>query len=95
MVSCSDDVRHMTDESSTTIHRGRRVVCRGPNRANLQPQLQGNTPLPQPPVEPTYESLPLASSNEMKGTPKGLLWRNCLVKMRNHLQIYAILDLFS
>ncbi|VEL34437.1 unnamed protein product [Protopolystoma xenopodis] len=44
MVSCSDDVRHMTDESSARIHRGRRAVRRGPIRTNLRPPLQGNPP---------------------------------------------------
>ncbi|VEL12314.1 unnamed protein product [Protopolystoma xenopodis] len=68
MVSCSDEVRHMTEESLATIHRGRRAVRRGPIRTYLQAKLQGN-PL-QPPVEPTYESLPLASSIEMKGISK-------------------------
>ncbi|VEL09804.1 unnamed protein product [Protopolystoma xenopodis] len=34
---------------------------RGPMRTNLQPQHQDNAS--QPPVEPTYESLLLASSN--------------------------------
>ncbi|VEL08965.1 unnamed protein product [Protopolystoma xenopodis] len=42
MVFCSDDVRHMTDESSASIYRGCRAVRRGPIRTNLQPQLQGN-----------------------------------------------------
>ncbi|VEL07854.1 unnamed protein product [Protopolystoma xenopodis] len=42
MVSCSDDVRHMTDESSARIHQGRRAVRRGSIRTNLQPQLQGD-----------------------------------------------------
>ncbi|VEL08120.1 unnamed protein product [Protopolystoma xenopodis] len=67
MVSCSDDVRHMTDVSSARILRGRRMVHRGPIRINLQLQLQGNPP--QHPVELSYESLKLASLNEMKGTP--------------------------
>ncbi|VEL08022.1 unnamed protein product [Protopolystoma xenopodis] len=42
MFSCPDDVRHMTDASSASIHRSRRAVCRGPIRTNLQPQLQCN-----------------------------------------------------
>ncbi|VEL26020.1 unnamed protein product [Protopolystoma xenopodis] len=67
MVSCSDDVLHMTDESSARIYRGRRAVRRGPVRTNLQPQLQCNPPQPQ--VEPAYESLPFASSSEMNGIP--------------------------
>ncbi|VEL07893.1 unnamed protein product [Protopolystoma xenopodis] len=63
MLSCSDDVRHMTEENSARIRRGRRAVRREPLRTNLQPLLQGNPP--QPPVEPTYESIPLASPNEI------------------------------
>ncbi|VEL23298.1 unnamed protein product [Protopolystoma xenopodis] len=67
LISWCDDARHITDESSARIHRGHRPVRRGSIRTNLQPQLQVNPP--QPPVEPTYEFLPLASSNEIKGTP--------------------------
>ncbi|VEL19472.1 unnamed protein product [Protopolystoma xenopodis] len=67
MMSCPDDVRPVTEESSARIHLGRRAARRGPIRVNLQLQLQGNPP--KPPVEPTYEYLPLASPNEMKGTP--------------------------
>ncbi|VEL33697.1 unnamed protein product [Protopolystoma xenopodis] len=69
-MSCSDDVRHMTDGNSARILRGRMAVRRGPIRTNRQPQLQGNPP--QPPVEPTYESIPLASANERKGTPSSV-----------------------
>ncbi|VEL34331.1 unnamed protein product [Protopolystoma xenopodis] len=43
MVSCFDDVCHMTDESSATSHRDRRARRRRPIRTNLQPQLQGNS----------------------------------------------------
>ncbi|VEL09353.1 unnamed protein product [Protopolystoma xenopodis] len=39
MVSCSDDVHHMTDYISARIHRSHRAVC-----TNLQPQGQGNPP---------------------------------------------------
>ncbi|VEL17241.1 unnamed protein product [Protopolystoma xenopodis] len=67
MVSCSDDAHHMTDEGSARIHRGRKAVRRG-----LFVQIYNHsfkaTPL-QPPMKKTYKSLPLASSNEMKGTP--------------------------
>ncbi|VEL12709.1 unnamed protein product [Protopolystoma xenopodis] len=42
MVSCSDDVRDMTDESSAMVHQGRNVVRRGHNHTNLKPQFQGN-----------------------------------------------------
>ncbi|VEL22587.1 unnamed protein product [Protopolystoma xenopodis] len=66
MVSCSDDVRHMTDESSAKIDRGRRAMRRGPTRTNIQQQLQGNPP---PASGGTHESFPLTSSNETKGTP--------------------------
>ncbi|VEL18635.1 unnamed protein product [Protopolystoma xenopodis] len=68
MVFCSDDVRHMANEKSARIHRVRRAERRVPISTNLQRQLQGN-PL-QSPVEPTYEFLPLASSNEMKAIPR-------------------------
>ncbi|VEL29763.1 unnamed protein product, partial [Protopolystoma xenopodis] len=44
MVSCSDDARNMTEESSARVHRGRRAVIRGLVRTNLQSQLQGNPP---------------------------------------------------
>ncbi|VEL14086.1 unnamed protein product [Protopolystoma xenopodis] len=44
MVSCSDDVRRMTDESSARINRGRMAMRRGPIRTNPQSQLQGNPP---------------------------------------------------
>ncbi|VEL40687.1 unnamed protein product [Protopolystoma xenopodis] len=71
MVSCSDDVHHMTNESSAMIHLGHKAVGRKRICTNLQLQLQSNPP--KPPVEPTYESLPLASSDEMKGTPTGQL----------------------
>ncbi|VEL19958.1 unnamed protein product [Protopolystoma xenopodis] len=64
MVYCFDDVNHMTNEGSARIHWGRIAVLREPIRAKLQSQLQGNPP--QLLVEPTYESLPLASSHEMK-----------------------------
>ncbi|VEL11338.1 unnamed protein product [Protopolystoma xenopodis] len=63
MVSRFDDVRHMADESSARIHRGRRPVRRAPIRTNLKAIAM------QLPVRPTYESLPLASSDEMKCTP--------------------------
>ncbi|VEL22169.1 unnamed protein product [Protopolystoma xenopodis] len=36
VASCSDDIRHMTDERSARIHRGRRAVRRRPNYTNLQ-----------------------------------------------------------
>ncbi|VEL20474.1 unnamed protein product [Protopolystoma xenopodis] len=42
MSFCSDDVHRMTVKSSARIHRGRRVVHRGPIRANLQYPPQGN-----------------------------------------------------
>ncbi|VEL39887.1 unnamed protein product [Protopolystoma xenopodis] len=42
MVSCFDDVRRMTDESSASIHRDREALRRGSIRTNLQPQLQDN-----------------------------------------------------
>ncbi|VEL20461.1 unnamed protein product [Protopolystoma xenopodis] len=41
---CSGGVHHMADESSANIHRGRRAVCRGLIRTNLQSQLRGNPP---------------------------------------------------
>ncbi|VEL42599.1 unnamed protein product [Protopolystoma xenopodis] len=44
MLSCFDDVRHMTDESTAKIQRGRRAVRRGPIRTNLHSHLQGNFP---------------------------------------------------
>ncbi|VEL14481.1 unnamed protein product [Protopolystoma xenopodis] len=66
MVSYLDDVGHMTDEGLERI-QGRMAVRRGPVHTNIKPQLQGSPP--QPPVKPTYESLPLASSNEMNYTP--------------------------
>ncbi|VEL37551.1 unnamed protein product [Protopolystoma xenopodis] len=47
MVSWSDDVRHMTGESSTWIHRGRSAVHGGPICTNLQPQLKGKPSQPQ------------------------------------------------
>ncbi|VEL42280.1 unnamed protein product [Protopolystoma xenopodis] len=65
-MSCSDDVRYMMDESAARINRGRKTVSRGSIRTNLHSKLQDNGP--QLPVEPTYESLPLASSNEMEDT---------------------------
>ncbi|VEL07019.1 unnamed protein product [Protopolystoma xenopodis] len=54
----------MKDESSARIHRGSRAVRREPIRTSLQSRLQGNPP--QLPVEPTYETLLPASSNETK-----------------------------
>ncbi|VEL15528.1 unnamed protein product [Protopolystoma xenopodis] len=42
MMTCSDDARHMTDESSTWIHRGRKAAHWRPIRTNLQSQLQDN-----------------------------------------------------
>ncbi|VEL08585.1 unnamed protein product [Protopolystoma xenopodis] len=43
-MSCSDYVRHMTDEGSARILCGRRLVRRGRIRTNLQPQVQDNPP---------------------------------------------------
>ncbi|VEL14907.1 unnamed protein product [Protopolystoma xenopodis] len=61
----ASDFRHM-------IHRGRTAEPRGSIRTILQPQLQSNPP--QSPVQPTYDSPPLASSNEMKVTPTFVNW---------------------
>ncbi|VEL41991.1 unnamed protein product [Protopolystoma xenopodis] len=44
MGSCSEDVRHMTDEKSARIHQSRKVVRRSLFRTNVQSQLQGNPP---------------------------------------------------
>ncbi|VEL35454.1 unnamed protein product [Protopolystoma xenopodis] len=48
MVSCSDDVRHMTEINSARFYRGRRAVCRGPIRTNLHSQLYGDPPTESP-----------------------------------------------
>ncbi|VEL34338.1 unnamed protein product [Protopolystoma xenopodis] len=65
MVSCSEDVRHMTDESSTQINRGPGAMRRGPIRTNIQTRPKA-IPV-QLTVKSTYDSLPLASSKEIKG----------------------------
>ncbi|VEL07561.1 unnamed protein product [Protopolystoma xenopodis] len=70
MVSCYDDVRHITDESSAKIHRDRKAVRRGPF-AQIDNHSSKEIP-PQPQMEPTYESLPLTPSNQIKGTPTSI-----------------------
>ncbi|VEL09384.1 unnamed protein product [Protopolystoma xenopodis] len=44
MISGSDGVHHRTDESSTRIHRGRKMVIRGLLRTIQQIKVQGNHP---------------------------------------------------
>ncbi|VEL42249.1 unnamed protein product [Protopolystoma xenopodis] len=64
MVSCSDDVLHMTDESSARIHRGRKAVRRGTTRTMLEAQLQDDPPIASGEANLQIPSTHLSKRNE-------------------------------